>query len=225
MREVPLTETQDCVGEENQYVDSIQDKHIADFCDQIAAEYTPNSIGEIARQYDEGKPDHVQLRFYRRLGGKLGPNAVKEQCLDTMPKLFHGCDTSSKWKHGGVYTFSQGDDDLYTYYVEPRHVRPDPIPEKTIGLCDVWYKFFYDEFYISGGLFAGNDFGQDKLLPNLRRCGVVSEWRFDYKDEPDNNNVEWDAYGRLPIGSQMWGCVRQAMIDAGGPSDMGCGGK
>lgn len=146
-------------------------------------------------------------------------------CLSTMPKLFHGCDTSSKWKHGGAYTFTQGGEDIYTFYVEPRHERPFPIPESPFGKCDVWYKFFYDEFYLYGGLFAGSDFGQSALLPNLRRCGVVSEWRFDYRVEPSDDGTEWEAYGRLPIGSQMWDCVRSAMVDSGGPSNIGCGGS
>jgi hypothetical protein len=37
--------------------------------------------------------------------------------------------------------------------------------------------------------------------------------------------MEWNAYGRLPIGSQMWDCVRKAVVDSGGPSDIGCGGR
>ncbi|KAF2468348.1 uncharacterized protein BDR25DRAFT_344341 [Lindgomyces ingoldianus] len=224
-REVPLTGKLECGGANNEYVDKTQDKYIEDFCTNVAAEYQPGSIGEIARQYDEGLPEHVRFRFYRRPGGKLLPNEIKKQCTDTMPKIFHECDTSTNWKHGGAYTFSKGQDDIYTYYVEPRHERPDPIPTKLPGKCDVWYKFWYDEFYIYGGLWAGNDWGQGQLLPNLRRCGIVSEWRFTYKEEPDKDGVEWEAYGRLPIGAQQWNCVRQAVVDSGGPSDIGCGGS
>ncbi|KAF2108566.1 hypothetical protein BDV96DRAFT_587435 [Lophiotrema nucula] len=229
-REVPITETHECfpqTGEAQLYVDKFQDQHIADFCNKIAAEYTPGSIGEMVHEYDVDKPEHVRMRFYRRPGGKLGAAAVQAQCLDTMPKLFHGCDTSSKWKHGGVHTFSQGDDDIYTYYLEPRHTRPDPIPDSPPALCNVWSKFAHVEFTISGGLFAGNDHGQGTLLPSLRTCGVVTDWEFHYKDsgEPDENNIEWDATGSLPLGSQMWGCVRWAMIQAGAPESLGCGGS
>lgn len=86
---------------------------------------------------------------------------------------------------------------------------------------------FYDEFYIYGGLWADTDHGQEKLMPSLRHCGVVSESAFDYLLNPDDSGAdyEWRAYGRLPVGAQQWIRVKQAVIDSGGPGDIVCGGK
>jgi hypothetical protein len=227
----PLDERLECYGGGNAYVDKGQDKHSEEFCTKVAAEYQPGSSGEIAVQFNEGTPEHVQFKFIRDTRGKILPNDIKAQCISAIGKLFHGCDTSSGWKYGGGYTFSEGKDDkrvdVYSYSVDPRRDRPSPIPEKLPSHCDVWFKFFngYDEFFVSGGLWAGDDWGQSKLLPNLRRCGLVMSWKFEYRAEPGQDGLEWDAYGTLPIGAQQWNCVRQAVVDSGGAPDIGCGGK
>ncbi|KAH8727070.1 hypothetical protein GQ44DRAFT_758170 [Phaeosphaeriaceae sp. PMI808] len=230
-REEKLKEELECYNGGNAYVDKGQDKHIEDFCNKVAAEYQPGSFGEITKQYNEGTPEHFQLKFSRDQTGKLPSNDVKKQCTDTVPKLFHGCDTSSGWKHGGAYTFRKGEGnnrkDVYAYSFDPKRDRPNPIPAKLPSKCDVWFKFFngYDEVFVSGGLWAGDDWGQSRLLPNLRRCGALTGWRFDYRAEPGKDGLEWDAFATLPIGHQQWNCVRQAVVDSGGAADIGCGGK
>lgn len=166
------------------------------------------------------------FRFMRATTGKILPNDIKAQCTTSMSKLFHSCDTQSGWKHGGAYTFSEGKDnnrvDVYTYFMDPKHVRPDPPPARLPSSCDVYYKFLYDEFFVSGGLWAGDDEGMSRFRSNIRRCGAVTAWKFKYKTEPDSNGFEWDAYGTLPIGRQ-WNCVRQAIVDSGGAPDVVCG--
>lgn len=230
-RKIALEEKLECYNGGHEYVHKGQDKHIEEFCTKVAAEYVPGSQGEIALQFNEGTPEQVAFRFLRNSRGKILPNDIKAQCTKTMLRLFHDCDTQSQWKHGGGFTFSEGKDnnrvDVYTYYVDPKHARPDPPPARLPSSCDVWYKFFggYDEFFVSGGLWAGDDWGQSQLLPNIRRCGAVTAWRFNYRAEPDGNGIEWDAYGTLPIGAQQWNCVRQAIVDSGGAPDVGCGGK
>jgi hypothetical protein len=220
-----LVEQVDCWGEEDQYIDKNQDKHIADFCNKVTDEYEPGSFGEIIHEYDEGTPDHVRFRLFRRLG-RLPSEDVNAQCLDALPKIFHhNCDTDSQWKHGGSVTYNKGDEAAYTWYMEPRHARPLPIPAKASAKCEVWWKATHVEFFISGGLWAGDDYGQSQLLPNLRGCGDVTAWTFDYNEEPKEDGREWEAYGRLPYWGDQWGCVRQAMIDAGADGDFGCGGK
>lgn len=211
----------DCGGEDFRYSDaSLAERHVAPFCEKLGDTYKTNTQGELAEQYDEGKPEHVEMRAVWKQPTQLPPDEVEAKCKESLLHTIHGCDTNSHWKHGGVYTWGDGN---YEYYFTPKRDRPAQ-PDKVPGKCDVWYKFWYDEFYIYGGGWAGHDHGQEKLLPNLRRCGVVSEWRFDYREDPQDE-IEWEAYGRIPIGAQQWDCVRQAVVDSGGPSDIGCGGK
>ncbi|KAF1817297.1 hypothetical protein P152DRAFT_14723 [Eremomyces bilateralis CBS 781.70] len=221
----PLDEELQCFGYDNEYVDKSQDKFIKDFCHKVAAEYKPFSSGRIEHEYDEGLPGQVRFKLHRTSDGTLPSDEVERQCNSAMSKIFHGCDTSTNWKHGGAYAFTKDKKEIYTYLVEPARSRPDPIPAKLPGTCDVWYKFWHAEFFIHGGLWAEGDYGQDKLLPNLRRCGVVTAWKFEYREESDKDNLEWYAYGHLPVGAQQWNCVRQAVVDSGGPPDIGCGGK
>jgi hypothetical protein len=180
----------------------------------------PNTQGELAEQYDEGNSEHVEMRAVWRQPTQLPPDEVGAKCKESLLHTIYGCDINSHWKYGGVYTWGN---ESYAYYFAPKRDRPAQ-PDKVSGKCDVWYKFWYDEFCIYGGGWASHDHSQEKPLPNFRRCGVVSEWRFDYRDDPQDD-IEWEAYGRMPIGAQQWDCVRQVVVDSGGPSDIGCEGK
>ncbi|KAF2036697.1 hypothetical protein EK21DRAFT_106011 [Setomelanomma holmii] len=218
-----------CIGGGEKYVNQVVDANIQDFCTRASESYHPSSDGRTYYYYNKGTPEEDQFEPHSYLDRDIDGRNVYEQCIDVMPQIIHGCDKQSQWKYGGAIYFNQADGKTqYEYSIAPQKDRPTPIPDKVSGKCDVWYKFpYYDEFFIYGAQFAATDFGQDKLLPNLRRCGVVSEWAFDYQENPDGTqgNYEWRAYGRIPIGAQQWDCVRQAVVNAGGPSDIGCGGK
>jgi hypothetical protein len=223
---VPIIEALECSGDPDQYVDKTQDKHIAHFCDLVANEYTPGSIGEVIYTYQDDTVESLNLRFYRRPNGKLTADVVKEQCLESIPKIFHGCDTSSRWKHGGYYRFTQGDEELYEYQVRPLHERPNPIPENPVAACEVWYKHeiteYVVDFTMSGGLFASDDYGREKLRPSLEKwCTSVKNWEFLYHQEPTRDtHFEWNAKGRFSsdAGLEAPMCVQQAIVDAGGPT-------
>jgi hypothetical protein len=223
-----ITENLECKNGGNQYVHSAQfEKHIDEFCTSAANEFKhePGVRSTIRREWNNNKPDHFGFSLVYDAGERSSPDEIKSQCVEKMYKLLNDCDVDSTFKHGGSLTIARGDNPLYEYSAYGYHNRPDPIPAEKPAKCDVWYKFFYNEFFISGGLFAGSDHGQDYLLPNLRKCGVVSEWWFEYKGSIEGDNFEWDAYGRLPIGAQQWGCVRQAIIDAGASTGFKCGGR
>lgn len=84
------------------------------------------------------------------------------------------------------------------------------------------YKFLYNSVWIHGGGWADDEDRRNLLADNVRRCGVVTKWTFDWYEDASSDGMEWEAYGRLPIGGQMGGCVRQAIVDSGGPSDVEC---
>lgn len=52
------------------------------------------------------------------------------------------------------------------------------------------------------------------FLKELRGCGEVTKWKFEYT--PHDIKYQWYAHGYLPIGSK--GCVGNAVISAGGAS-------
>jgi hypothetical protein len=223
-REVPLKSDNQCFGEDDKYaLRDLAMSHIQDFCTQLGNTYKPGTTSSFAVQYNEGLPEHVELKAeWGHSSAHLSADDVEAQCMDSIPHIIDDCDTTTRWKHGGAHIWG---DEAYVYYVTPKHERPTPAPEKVPGKCDVWYKFWYDEFYIYGGGWAGDDHGQSVLLPRLRDCGVVSEWRFDYYPDIQSDGMEWNAYGRIPIGAQQWDCVRKAVVAAGGPADIGCGGS
>jgi hypothetical protein len=222
-RAVPLKSKTECFGEDDKYVDSdLTESYIKDYCQKLGEHYKPGSAGSFSEPYAEGKPEHFEMKMEWKSSAHLAANSVEDQCIDSMPKLIKDCDKGSRWKLGGAVIWG---DETYVYYITPKHERPLPAPGKLPGKCDVWYKFLWDSFTVYGGGWAGNDHGQNKLLPNLRRCGALTKWKFEYLEEPFEDGMEWKATGRLPIGAQQWNCVRKAVVDSGGPSDVVCHGK
>lgn len=115
-----------------------------------------------------------------------------------------------------------------TFTVQPAKTRRKEPPTYGGGhTCNLNDWVFYKEFNIQGYGFAEDDWGQSKLLGNLRGCGVVTDWEFTYYDSAQCNSdkgqtepPEWDCWewystGKLPIGPQIKGCVYQALKDAG----------
>ena len=59
-------------------------------------------------------------------------------------------------------------------------------------------------------------------MKELRGCGALTNWNFEYYDKPASDGTEWHAWGRLPIGTRR--CVSRAIKSSGG-LDAGCGGS
>lgn len=137
----------------------------------------------------------------------------------------NGCDVPvnsanpMNWKHGG----NMKDNNGVSYTITPNANRTPP-PDQTFGSCTSWYKVLWASFDVYGGGWANSDFGQDPggVLAQMRGCGAVTGWGFDYFDTPVSDGTEWHAYGRLPIGTR--GCVGSAVASSGGFGG-GCGGN
>jgi hypothetical protein len=200
--------------------------HIKNFCADAIAKYKPAKMGSLEKNYNSGMPEEMRFTMKWKSSARKSPEEVHQKCEDVFTDLLDNCQKKFKtWRHGGTFSWATnpGTDDEYMFQIDPRRERPMPVGQSH-GSCQVWYKFFYNEFILYGGMFAGDDWGQKVLLPKLRNCGVVSEWKFEYYDEVQDDGVEWRSTGRLPIGAQQWNCVKNAMKDAGGP-DMKCGGR
>lgn len=219
-RQKPLEPNLECYGDGDEWVEAkLAEAHIDGFCEKAAEKFKEKEGRWFAEEYSEDTPEHVEFKL--EWGHTLmPPDEVEAQCMESMPKILHHCDTDSGYKHGAAMTWG---DEEFVYYINPKHERP--AMDEPAGSCDVYYKFLYDEFWIYGAGWAGDDHGQSELLPNLRRCGVVSSWTFEYYDEYSDAGMEWKAKGKLPVGAHQWDCVRQAVVDSGGPPNLGCGGS
>jgi hypothetical protein len=96
--------------------------------------------------------------------------------------------------------------------------------------CDGWYKVFFDAYDIYGAGWASWDYGQQTLLPSNKACfGLgVTNWHFQYFDQPDSNGYEWHAWFNSPIWTKgrCFGNnkVQQAASNTNSISG-GCGGN
>ena len=94
--------------------------------------------------------------------------------------------------------------------------------------CEGWYKVVLDAYTIYGAGWATWDSGQQSLRPNSTSCfGLgITNWHFDYFDEPDSNGYEWRAIFNSPIWtkSRCYG-NNKVQNSAGGGSDGGCSGN
>lgn len=220
---VPLKEVTECVGTTGEYIDSaILDKHREDFCTQVNAKYDAGLPGSVARTYAEGTPSEFNFELNWSNRATFSKYAVDQQCLDAISRITHNCDTTSYWKYGGYYTISSDADELYTYLIKPKKERPSPPSTTLPASCKLAYKFFYNSVWIRGGGWADDEDRRNALADNVRKCGVVTAWKFDWYEEASSDGMEWEAYGRLSIWGRMWECVRQAIVDSGGPGDVEC---
>lgn len=54
---------------------------------------------------------------------------------------------------------------------------------------------------IAGAGWSTWDWGQKTLLSNARSCvgGGLTQWKFDYYDEPDEDGMEWESSFRTVV--------------------------
>ena len=200
--------------------------NIKTFCTASAAQ--PNDIANsgstFSQDYNANTPDAVTIKT----SWPTGPRDYQifaDECNYYLSTISNGCDVPSggsnpmNWKGGGTMS----DNNNITYTVTPSANRA-PAPNAPLGSCTSWYKFFYATFDVYGGGWADSDYGQSSggLLAQLRGCGVVTGWQFEYYDTPASDGTEWHAWGKLPIGTR--GCVGRAVTSSGGFSG-GCGGN
>lgn len=135
-----------------------------------------------------------------------------------------GCDVpngnsnSMNWKNGG----SMKDDNDVTYTIAPNANRATT-PNKPLGSYEFRYKGIWATFNVYGGGWADFDFGRSSggVLAQLKGCGAVTGWNFQYYASPASDGTEWHAWGKLPIGTRR--CVGRAVQSSGGFSGS-CGG-
>ena len=214
------------INNKNYVTQSTLAANIQDFCTASAAQ--PNGIATagstFTKDYNANTPDHMTLTTTWP-PGPLNFQIFPDECKYYMNTIMNGCDVPSggsnpsNWKHGG----NMNDHNSVSYTITPNANRASP-PDKPLGNCLSWYKFFWATFDVYGGGWADSDFGQDPggVLAQLRGCGAVTKWGFDYYDTPASDGTEWHAYGRLPIGTR--GCVGRAVASSGGFAGK-CGGN
>ena len=207
-----------CNGIDNNYyiTQSTLASNIEDYCSASAAQQLVNSGTAFSKDYNAGTPDHVTLTTQWPTG-PLNYQVFQEECTYYMSVVTNGCDVPSgsiiplNWKHGG----SIADNNKVTYTITPIENRAPP-PNKVIGHCESKYKFLWTTFDVYGGGWADSDYcgSPGGLLAQLRGCGAVTSWNFEYYDTPAKDGTEWHAWGRLPIGTG--GCVGCAVMSSGG---------
>ena len=200
--------------------------NVQDFCTASAAQ--ANGIAtagsKFTKDYNANTPDHVTLTTTWP-PGPLNFQIFSDECNYYMSTIMNGCDVPSagsnplNWKHGG----NMNDHNGVSYTITPNANRAPP-PNKPLGNCASHYKFLWATFDVYGCGWADSDFGQDPggVLAQLKGCGAVTNWGFEYYDTPASDGTEWHASGRLPIGTRR--CVSRAVTSSGGFS-AGCGGS
>lgn len=133
---------------------------------------------------------------------------------DTAPLVSNGCslpgtDNVMNWKHGGSISDNNG----IKYSITPTQSRP-PAPEHPYGQCNVQGHLWGYSWDLWGAGFANSDFGAE-LLRQVRGCGAVTAWKFEYFDEPAPDGTEWHAQGTLPLFISDH-CLGKAIKSAGG---------
>lgn len=217
---------QQCNGINNQqYVTrSTLAGNIQDFCNASAGHNIANSSSTFTKDYNAGTPDHVTLTTTWP-NGPLNYQVFADECNYYLGTIMDACDVPNgdsnpmNWKHGG----SMKDNNGVAYTVAPNTNRA-PAPDKPLGSCTSWYKGFYATFDVYGGGWADSDYGQSPggLLTQLKGCGAVTGWSFEYYNSPASDGTEWHAWGKLPIGTRR--CLGRAVPSSGGFSG-GCGGN
>lgn len=198
--------------------------NIQDFCKASVGQNIANSGSTFTKDYNAGTPDHVTLTTTWP-DGQLNYQVFADECNYYLGTIMDGCNIPSgnsnpmNWKHGG----SMKDNNGVAYTIAPNANRA-PAPERPLGNCLSWYKFFYATFDVYGGGWADSDFGETSggVLTQLKGCGTVTGWNFEYYNNPASDGTEWHARGKLPVGTRK--CVGRAVTSSGGFSG-GCGGN
>ncbi|KAL4935875.1 hypothetical protein BDV06DRAFT_206044 [Aspergillus oleicola] len=202
---------------------------IDEFCTSLGENYRKDdnykSNNLWPQMFNEGTPGEFVLLAEWQWWAGLSAGHIIDDCKSKMYQILDGCDTDTLYKHGGYYDSTRAMGTRYS--IEMVNERPDPanIPAAD---CDVWYNFPkpYNQVYMKGAGFASTDWGQDVLMGALAGCGGLTGWTFKYNlHDYEEMKYEWEATGRIVIGHQQWGCVRNAMIKAGAPETLVCHGS
>jgi hypothetical protein len=113
------------------------------------------------------------------------------------------------WKHGGSISDKNG----VKYTITPTQTRPPP-PSLANGRCKAKYRVWGYSWEVWGGGFESSNHGEE-LKRQIRGCGAVTAWKFNYFDVPDADGTEWHASGTLPITISSH-CLAKAVKNAGG---------
>ena len=211
------------IGNKNYITQSALASNIQDFCKVSAGQKIAKSGSTFTKEYNVGTPDHVTITT-KWPTGPLNYQVFAEECNYNLNTIMNGCDAPNgnsnpmNWKHGG----SMNDYNDVAYTIAPNANRAPP-PDKPLGYCQSWYKGILASFDVYGGGWADSDWGQSPggVLDQIRGCGAVTGWRFEYYDTPASEGYEWHAWGNLPIGTRR--CLGDAVPSSGGFSG-GCGG-
>ena len=215
-----------CKGiDNNNYVtQSTLASNIQGFCDVSAQQKIAKSGSTFTKEYNAGTPDHVTITTTWPTG-PLNYQVFAEECNYYLSTIMNGCDVPNgnsnpmNWKHGG----SMKDYNDVAYTIAPNANRAPP-PDKPLGNCKSWYKFISATFDVYGGGWASSDSGLSPggVRDQIKGCGLVTGWKFEYYDSPASDGTEWHAWGKLPIGTRR--CLGRAVPSSGGFSG-GCGGN
>ncbi|KAJ5561370.1 esterase family protein [Penicillium sp. DV-2018c] len=201
---------------------------LKDFCDDVKDNHPDEDGWSWSKKYDEGTPDETEFKMQLE---DTTDSFNHDTCVESMQRIVNGCDGNDPnnpmdWKFGG--SWRRGD---HTYIVTPqRDNRPWPKDggpiQKPYGKCDGGYKVFFSTYTIYGAGWASWDYGQDTFLGAAKDCvgGGISDWDFEYFDEPDDDGYEWKVTFKTPI----WVNARcfdnnKVVEEAGGFTD-GCSG-
>ncbi|KAF4844204.1 Lipase [Colletotrichum siamense] len=177
------------------------DEHYGKFCDGVSPS-TGSGEWTGKESYDKGTPDEHE--FVVKLAEGAG-NFDKALCKEAFARIIHGCDGGDhnplNWKYGGEY--QQG---LFTYQINIKRDNRPPLIKEPYGSCfGTWYPFEASSVYKLKGKFRAGwstwDWGQKTLLSNARSCvgGGLTQWKFKYYDEPDEDGMEWESSFRTVV--------------------------
>jgi hypothetical protein len=197
------------------------DANYNDFCDSV--DQPDHTVGwSFEKSYHEGTPEEHSFLF--KLSDDSG-DFDKDECVDSMKKLIHNCDTNNamNWKFGGQYVRGEA-----TYEINiKRDNRPWPPPEEAYGSCKGWYKFLFSSYTLYGAGFSTWDWGQKTLLDSMTGCygHGTTAWKFEYFDEPDEDGNEWKATFNTPIWVRSRCFKNNKVVKGAGGYTNGCGGN
>lgn len=113
------------------------------------------------------------------------------------------------WKHGGSITDHNG----IKYEISPTRERPPP-PERPQGRCKTASSVLHYKWSVEGGGFFQGD-AKASIEKQMRGCGAVTAFKFEYFSAPRDDGTEWRASGTLPWTISDH-CVAKAVKSAGG---------
>ncbi|KAG8526365.1 uncharacterized protein KY384_000358 [Bacidia gigantensis] len=174
------------------------------------------------KEYYQGSANYLSLEV-ANVNDKTKPMTAAPDCANTfISQVIDGCDGSDKlnnpfnYKFGGTFTTPDG----WQFTLTPK-------AQKTKDeSCNVKYKFLFDDFEVQGKYFPDAVLGAngEGLQKQISGCGKLENWNFQRHATDQDNEWQWTASGRLPIGTKS--CVGSATRSAGGNDNApdGCKG-